>query len=130
MIVDVVAVAGGVEATLQRASVTIADDDEPIDDYGDAPSSYPVKQANDGARHRVGSLYLGTTVDAEPDGKPSSAASGDGNDDDGIKLLTTLISSSVATTSSLLATASGSGKLDAWIDFNRDGDCWTKANRY
>ena len=47
-------------------------------DFGDAPSPYPVRANEDGARHLiVPGWHLGETVDAEPDGQPSAFASSD-----------------------------------------------------
>jgi len=54
-------------------------------DYGDAPDSYSTVAASNGARHVVGSLYLGASVDADADGQPDATATGDdtdGNDDE------------------------------------------------
>ena len=97
-------------------------------DYGDAPAIYPVTLADNGARHLIGSLRLGTTVDDESDGQASSDASADGNDDDGILQLSDAITLATSDSrSSFEILASGTGKLDAWIDFNGDGD-WTDPN--
>ncbi len=53
-------------------------------DYGDLPSSYAITtDVNGGARHAIGSHYLGSCVDADADGQPSSAADGDGLDGSG-----------------------------------------------
>ncbi len=113
-------------------------------DYGDAPtaaqsgfdSDYPVTLAQDGARHVPGPLFLGLGVDREPDGLPSTTAGQDGiggddqdgtDDEDGVQVISSLVTTAVFdTTSSFLVTASQDGKLDAWIDFNRDGD-WLDA---
>ncbi len=98
-------------------------------DFGDAPSaadsgfasSYPTTLAQNGARHIVGALLLGENVSLDADGQPSALA--DSDDDDGVVVLASLIATAdVATTSSFTVTASGAGKLDAWIDFNQDGD--------
>ena len=91
-------------------------------DFGDAPSSYPVTLADDGARHVGGSVTLGVLFDGENDGQPSSGADADGEDEDGV----TPIASPVAltdssTTASFMVVASGTGLLDAWFDFNGDG---------
>lgn len=71
--------------------------DGPLMDFGDAPDydvkmlegnssaqvepfawvNYPTVLASDGARHIMGSLRLGTCIDAEPDGQPSVDADGD-----------------------------------------------------
>ena len=104
-------------------------------DFGDAPnatqtgfaSTYPTLLQLDGARHRLSALKLGNLVDAESNGSPSLGANGDdttgSNDEDGIVFGMSIIASRTqANVSSLTATASGPGKLDGWIDFNRDGD--------
>jgi len=103
-------------------------------DFGDAPTaaqslraaSYPTQLKDNGARHRIGELYLGTLVDAEQDGNPTLDALGDDqiiDDEDGISIAVTAMTSPVSPTiASLVAIASASSKLDAWIDFNQDGD--------
>ncbi len=113
-------------------------------DYGDAPSatesglpsSYPTTRSQDGARHVLGSLFLGNAVDAEPDGQPAaSAGAGAGggddqtgeHDEDGVIGVASLIATTSGSTSSLSVVASQSGFIDAWIDFNRDGD-WDDAS--
>ena len=121
------------------ATVTV----EFVSDFGDAPAAadsgfandYPVTRAQDGARHIVGDLFLGSFVDAEGDGQPDAQAGSSGGDDgngvadeDGVVQVAQLISTvDDATVSSFLITASGTGRVDAWIDFNRDGD-WDDAN--
>ncbi|MEM9365099.1 MAG: hypothetical protein AAGD07_03815 [Planctomycetota bacterium] len=128
----------GVNSLQADFTISILDVDEsPNDDFGDAPTAqqsgleadYPTSLADNGARHAVGPLRLGSIIDAELDGQPNREASGDDlqdqSDEDGIRMLTTLLSSpSSETQSSLLATVSGaaSARLDAWIDFNADGD--------
>ncbi len=94
-----------------------------VQDYGDAPSQYPVTLADNGARHSASSLTLGSAVDLDVDGQPSILADGDGADDDGIALIAGMVAAVGAdTTSSLSAEVSEAGKLDGWIDFNQDGD--------
>ncbi len=91
-------------------------------DLGDAPDSYATLRSSDGPRHIVGALKLGTLVDAEVDGQPSSDARGDGADDDGITFLTDLVTTDLDnTTASILVNTSARAKLDAWIDFNANG---------
>ncbi len=100
-------------------------------DFGDAPSaaqsgfasSYPTLLADDGARHISTGLQLGSDISPETDGIPDPDANGD-DADDGIKFLTEISTSS--STADLEITASEAGKVDAWIDFNRDGD-WLDA---
>jgi len=98
-------------------------------DFGDAPDpAYPTLLAQDGARHQIQSgLFLGAGVDYEPDGNPTSGADGDdsdeGDDEDGVVFLETL---RLGAPTGIEVTASASGLLDAWIDWNGDGD-WSDA---
>ncbi|MCP4536613.1 MAG: choice-of-anchor D domain-containing protein [Chloroflexi bacterium] len=110
-------------------------------DFGDAPtnaqsgfaSDYPTTLANDGANHAPSGPTLGDNRDVESDGVPSADADGDDttgspDDEDGISFPTSalLLSASSDTGGSVqvdLQNADGSAnRLDAWIDFNRDGD--------
>lgn len=108
-------------------------------DYGDAPSPYPVLAADSGARHVVGgSLLMGACVDAEADGIPSAFAIGDdgntgspvvgtcgtaGDDESGDVITSDLVSGGTAT---FAVTSTGSGLINAWADWNNDGD-WSDA---
>ena len=98
-------------------------------DYGDAPDpSYPTLAASNGARHLIGNLYLGAGVDVDSDGQPNATATGDdsldGNDDeDGVVFTSPLY---IGDTTTVDVTSSAVGKLDAWVDFNGDGD-WADA---
>ena len=100
-------------------------------DLGDAPAPYPTLRANNGAQHAVGVIagfQLGARLDQEPDGQPDANALGDdlsitpgfplGSDEDGVSF-GTLAAGQIAT---VLVVASQPGLLDAWIDFNADGD--------
>ena len=86
--------------------------------------NYPTTLINDGARHPVSDeVYLGAAVDSETDGQPDGNATGDdltggADDEDGV-ITGTLTSGGVDT---VLITASTTGYVDAWVDFNRDGD--------
>lgn len=92
-------------------------------DFGDAPASYPVTLADNGARHMTGTLTLGASIDQETDGQASADASGDGPDEDGVLQIADAITLATANTkSSFEIIASQPGKVDAWIDFNADGD--------
>ncbi|MCA0231908.1 MAG: GEVED domain-containing protein [Bacteroidetes bacterium] len=103
-------------------------------DWGDAPttalsgfaSSYPTTLADNGAHHTLtpGGVFLGATVTADLDGQPTATANGDATGDDGVTLPSAFI---INTASSVTVVASAASKLDAWIDFNRDGD-WDDAN--
>jgi Ca2+-binding RTX toxin-like protein len=100
-------------------------------DFGDAPDpltgtagQYPTRLTSNGARHLPGSgLFLGSRVDVELNGQPSAYATGDdsdkgGDDEDGVTIPSTL---AAGTNSTATVIASASGKLDAWIDYNRNG---------
>ncbi len=99
-------------------------------DFGDAPDpTYPTLLASDGARHViVPGMFLGIQVDAEGDGQPTVNADGDdlngAPDEDGVAVFGALPQGGVAQAN---VTASAGGVLDAWVDFNRDGD-WADAN--
>jgi uncharacterized repeat protein (TIGR01451 family) len=93
-------------------------------DFGDAPEpAYATLLASDGARHVVvPGVFLGSGVDAEPDGQPTASANGDdlggSNDETGIRFLSPL---RIGRTVSLEVVASTNGLLNAWIDFNGAG---------
>jgi hypothetical protein len=96
-------------------------------DFGDAPAPYPTLLSGNGARHTIGALYLGAAIDAESDGQPQADALGDDSagvdDEDGVVFVSPLL---VGQTANVQVTASAPGGLDAWIDFNGDGD-WADA---
>ena len=91
-------------------------------DFGDAPASYGTLVDDNGARHNVtdGNLYLGSSVDAEFDAYPSPLSDDDENTDDenGIQFVTGIEVGSIAL---VQMTASASGYLNAWIDFDGNG---------
>lgn len=90
-------------------------------DYGDAPAPYPTEDQDDGARHFLlnESYYLGDRVDWQPWATPHPDAQGDA-DDDGVRFTSAL---RVGETAEIEVTASmNDGFLNAWIDFNDDGD--------
>ena len=98
-------------------------------DFGDAPNTYNTLFANDGARHAVDSnIYLGAAVSGDDNGF------GDGTDDnldatddtdDGVELNSAILQGQSLTqgdTVNLDITTVGNGVLNAWIDWNGDGD--------
>jgi len=94
-------------------------------DFGDAPDpTYPTLLASDGARHTIVDAYsLGNSVDPDLDGQPDAGGIGDdddGNDDeDGVVFgASPFLCQQLPVT----ITASGAGYIDAWIDYNADGD--------
>ncbi len=96
-------------------------------DWGDAPDSYQTLASSSGATHSIGNLYLGGSIDGDPDGQPTANADGDdndGNDDeDGVTFNNTLFPGG---TGNVTVVASLSGYLQGWIDFNQNGN-WTDA---
>lgn len=98
-------------------------------DFGDAPDPrYPTLRASNGARHGiVPGFSLGPLADAEADGQPDATATGDdvavSDDEDGVDLTTNkwLIGRSGCMDITLVSGPSG-GLLDAWVDFNNDGN--------
>ena len=115
---------------------------EPLFDFGDAPelrcddpdvtrcNTYPTTLARNGARHYVDrSIFLGDPyidyiqIDEEFDGQPTIAADGDDindfDDEQGVFFVTPVVAGMPAM---ITAWASVDGYLDAWIDFNNDGD--------
>ncbi len=105
-------------------------------DLGDLPDSYGTLRASNGAVHAFdanSSLYLGSCVDGEQDGAPGSNDDGDdnaagapvagscaGNDDeDGVSFNEPWVAGN---NTDVTVTASEAGVLDAWADFNGDGD--------
>lgn len=100
-------------------------------DFGDAPKPYPTLLADDGARHRViANFSLGTRIDSEPDGQPNATATGDDapgplgpGDEDGITFTTPLTAGQTATVQVVCTmSALQNGRLNAWIDFNGNGN--------
>ena len=116
---------GGSDTTIQSVLV----DHNDTFDFGDSPDpSYPTLIENNGARHLIDPvLYLGASVDADEVGQPDNNATGDdndgNNDDDGVVFTGVLNPGGQV---NVTITASASGKLDAWVDFNGDGD-WADA---
>lgn len=97
--------------------------EEALFDFGDAPDSYGTTLPALGARHTPTGPLLGATRDAEADGQPTADATGDdvaGAPDDGDGVTVNGLLTRGATTS-LTISASGTGIIDAWIDFNQDG---------
>ncbi len=95
-------------------------------DFGDAPDpTYLTAFHSNGARHAASATgpVLGETVDYEPAAVPTPAADGDdvnGDDEDGVTFAATrLVAGQNAQVN--VTVSQSAGKLDAWIDFNRDG---------
>jgi len=90
-----------------------------IRDYGDALFSYG---SADHVIDAVNILYLGSLVDGELANQPSVMANGDDNtgmdDEDGIDFPVMV----AGTTAMISVKTYGGGWLNAWIDWNADGD--------
>ncbi len=102
-------------------------------DFGDAPDTYATTVGSNGAVHLLGStIYLGTCVDSELDGVPSTSADGDDDnagytiygtcstagDEDGVAFTNALVPGENAT---IDITANAPCNLSAWIDFDGNG---------
>jgi hypothetical protein len=94
-------------------------------DFGDAPSSYPVTKAQNGAQHTISTLSLGTGISPEADGQPSANASAD-LWDDGVIFSSQIKTGQMAT---VTITASSLGVINAWLDLNLDGD-WSDVGEH
>lgn len=118
-------------ATASSDTVVVFDNHQgdPVD-YGDAPDpTYPTLQASNGARHGLSSnLRLGTAADTDRDGQPNAGASGDDSDgiddEDGVRFLSDMLPGQMT---GIEVVATDVGLLDAFVDFNGDGD-WDEAN--
>lgn len=105
---------------------------QPADEYdfGDAPDGpYPTLLVNDGARHQVSTnVFLGTLLDAEPDGFPSAVADGDDlnnlDDEDGVSFLWP-VAAGIPCKVKVKASTS-TAMFNGWIDFNKNGT-WADA---
>ena len=96
------------------------------EDFGDAPDvPYGTLLANNGPRHTVSSLRLGTTVGSDADGKPNATATGD-NFDDGIRMTAPIVVGNTATLE--VTSPSGGGVLDFFFDFDGTGGFGNQPN--
>ncbi len=100
----------------------IGDLDQNID-FGDAPDSYGTLLSSNGARHGLlgSSVYLGAAVDGESDSYlyPLSDQDAGSADEDGVSFITNI---EVGTTAITQITAAGDGYLNAWIDWDQNGE--------
>ena len=111
-----------------RGAVWVLFCSQTAQDFGDAPAPYATTIAADGARHVAIGPMLGASRDAELDGQPTAAADGDdvtGDDEDGLVAVVMpgrgYEGASIDVDVSLVAPAT-EAYLNAWIDFNGDGD--------
>ncbi|WP_353718994.1 GEVED domain-containing protein [Dyadobacter sp. 676] len=101
-------------------------------DYGDAPDSYSTLAASNGPSHKVTSfLSLGSLIDSELDGVPSTNAVGDNNagdqDEDGVALFPEIQGGATKSVTnytvdlSVVNTTGSTANLCGWIDWNNNG---------
>src|SRR6185436_10601733 len=96
-------------------------------DFGDAPAPYPVTMAENGARHQLGDgPSLGSNRDPEFAGVHSALSNLDDitgvpDDEDGVTFSTLRVGQLGAIATVQVQGAPDGARLDAWIDFNRDG---------
>ena len=96
-------------------------------DFGDAPDPGYQTLLPQGPSHELGSnIRLGTTVDGEADGQPNAMASGDddngSDDEDGVTVNGTIVAMPDSeTTAAFIVNVSAPSRLDAWVDFNANG---------
>ena len=101
-------------------------------DYGDAPDiPYATLSANNGARHMAIDPLLGLVRDSEADGQPNATATGDDivgspDDEDGVSFPDILFPGFADNKVSVRTSGTGPFILNAWMDFNGDGD-WSDA---
>ena len=124
------------------ADYTLTTSDDSLDmgiffpvDYGDNLDTYGTLMSSAGAVHNLSNtLYLGACVDSESNGQPSALSDADdgnvgtvtfgtcataGDDEDGVTNFSTLVPGQNATVD---VTSTGACVLDAWIDFNQNGN--------
>ena len=106
-------------------------------DYGDAPDpTYPTLSTSGGASHVLGAggPRMGVCVDAEANGQPNGTAIGDdgatgapvfgtcvnNDDEDGVSGLDGLVEGVASNLT--IAVSNATCALNAWIDYNGDGD--------
>lgn len=107
------------------AIAPLSDNTDTRIDFGDAPESYGTSLDNNGARHGLAAeptLYMGSGVDGESDGTAYPLSDDDNNevnDEDGVQFVTNIVERETAI---VLVDASAPGYLNAWIDYNRNGE--------
>lgn len=104
-------------------------------DMGDLPPGYNTMLNDDGARHAVGTIYLGAALpDVDADGQESGAADGDdtngSSDEDGVVRsagVNWTVGSGTGSVDVTVGGCTGTCFLSAWIDWTRDGTDFTDA---
>jgi hypothetical protein len=94
-------------------------------DFGDAPAPYHTMHGEDGARHTATGPRLGDNRDFESDGTHSVTADADdttGTDDEDGVSFALIRAGQLGASVTVNVQNDPNAKLDAWIDFNGDGD--------
>ncbi|QDV46478.1 FG-GAP repeat protein [Stieleria neptunia] len=89
-------------------------------DFGDAPAPYPTTFSDGMPVHRAVGPQLGQSRDGEHDGVPSVNADSDG-DEDGVLFGKIDLGTGIAGVNIELQNRGASAHVDAWIDFDGDG---------
>jgi len=97
------------------ATAPLIDENDTTIDFGDAPSSYGLTLADNGARHEFdeSGLYLGSIVNGESTPKAID------DSDDGVEFLTGF---EAGLDTLIRVTSSTEGYLNAWFDWNQNGE--------
>ncbi len=94
-------------------------------DYGDLPDTYSTLAASNGPRHTISTLFLGSLIDAEPNGQPTPTATGDNvtnlNDEDGVVRSAAWTNGPNGGHVQVTVTGANNACLSGWIDFGQDG---------
>ena len=115
-------------------------------DFGDLPEEFATLNEDFGPFHIINPmLHFGDCVDSDSDGQPEFLADGDdnnaspftegdcaedGDDEDGIEFITPLIPGYDACVKIKTTVARGQAYINAFIDFNGDGDFINDPNDY
>ncbi|MEO8351535.1 MAG: GEVED domain-containing protein, partial [Chthoniobacteraceae bacterium] len=99
-------------------------------DFGDAPVTYPTLSDDDGARHLlITGFHLGAGATADTDGQPGDLANADANDDGVTFSALTPDQFAQMTISVALPDGRETAHVDAWIDWNANGN-WDEAGEH
>jgi hypothetical protein len=101
---------------------------------GTGPGDYATLDASNGPVHTIFpdyNVFLGATVDTEPNGQPNATATGDDivspatpvvNDEDGVELSEPFIPGTTADVGVFITDPDNAACLNMFVDFNGDGD--------
>ena len=97
--------------------------DLPDTGAGTGAGNYQTLLSDNGPRHTVTTLKLGAAIDSEANGQPNGTATGDDvagvpDDEDGVTIPTL----TAGQTATVVVNSSAAGKVNAFFDWNNDGD--------